>query len=69
MILDFHFRGEQANFEELYPQLIDTAKMYLGDECYEQLGQGELGVMLTKDNANYEKLMSKYTDMISTFRT
>ena len=67
MILDFHFRGEQAKFEEEYPKLIDTAKMYLGDELYADLGQHE-GVQLGKHDASYDKLMVKYHTMISTFR-
>jgi len=64
MILDFHFRGEQAKFEKLYPDLIESAKMSIGTDRYEQLGQGLASVPLTKEDPNYDKLMDKYNAMI-----
>lgn len=43
--------------------------MNIGNDFYELLGQGVPSLPLSKEDPNYAKLMSKYNDLISTFRS
>ena len=43
MILSFHFRGEQDEFEKEFPELVSKAKKYLGYELYYALAPFETG--------------------------
>lgn len=64
MILDYHFLGQQAQFEQEQPEMIDAAKMFLGEELYEQLG-AHVGIPLGKHDAAYEPLMNKYHALVT----